>query len=188
MTGNKGCPAHAWPWQSSIVRRGGGSRFSSGSGERVPQHRGRGLRSKTSMRWPAGTRSLPDAPRPAMRQRIGVLRSGAARCRGRPTGTTRAGFWRAARLWPDYPVGRHIAGIICPVLSEKPDTTFAKFGRIGGGEFLLRHRVQISSVSLSDKLGAVQTRASSRPAKRAVGCPPDQAQQSAGLLSRYLLV
>lgn len=53
-------------------------------------------------------------------------------------------------------IGGCVAGVGGAALSEKPNTALAQFGRIGGGESLLRHRVHPLSVLLSGKLGAVQ--------------------------------
>nr|WP_255434969.1 MULTISPECIES: type II toxin-antitoxin system PemK/MazF family toxin [unclassified Paracoccus (in: a-proteobacteria)] len=48
---------------------------------------------------------------------------------------------RTAKLRGNRLAGGRVAGVVGPVLSEKPNTAFAQLGRIGGGEFLLRHRL-----------------------------------------------
>ncbi|WP_207287143.1 hypothetical protein, partial [Rhodovulum adriaticum] len=55
------------------------------------------------------------------------------------------------------------------VLSKKPNTAFTQFGRIGGGESLLRHRAHPLSVLLSGKPGAVHTLANERVREGCVG-------------------
>ena len=64
---------------------------------------------------------------------------------------------RTAKLRRNRPVGRTVAGVVAAVLAEKPNTAFAQFGRIGGGESLLRHRAHPLSVLLSGKPGAVHS-------------------------------
>lgn len=95
-------------------------------------------------------------PNSLIRSFSALVSPAADRPHARPAGTTHEDCRGSTQLRRDTTVRRAIAGVNGTVFLKQPNTAFAKFSRIGGGESSLRHRAHPLSVLLSGKPGAVQ--------------------------------